>query len=111
MIAGEDIVAALEHATDLDAIQKALTREHAIRAVMAETGESREVVVIVADMSQSMAEESVLSLTEGEPTTLRDGLRSYANGLEGAAQQGSTLDPEMVAADLFTLLDYPWPND
>ena len=105
MITGEEIVAALPLATDLEGVQKAVSREVAIRGVMAETGESREVVTKMSDALASMDQEAVLELTEGEPGSLASALRRYVNEL----WKTSGDEVSVIAGDLTALLAYPWP--
>lgn len=99
----------LAGARDLDRVRAALVREHAIRHVMAETGETRKVVTDLIGAAESMGQEAVLDLTEGKPTTLRDALERYTERLEAAlaADPGSVGD---VVAELGALLTYPWPK-
>jgi hypothetical protein len=96
---------------DLDEARAALVREHAIRHVMAESGESREVVIEMIDAMEATDQEAVLDLTDGEPTTLRDALERYLDRLERALEgdPGSTLGD--VAGELGALLAYPWPEE
>lgn len=90
---------------DLDMVQRALSRERVIRQVMVESGEDRQTVTDMADAMESMGQEAVLSLTEGEPTTLRDALQRYVDGLDTADPQEAD-----VAGDLGAILNYPWPD-
>lgn len=92
---------------DLDAIGRALIRERVIRKIMIDTGESREIVVEQADAAESMGQEAVLELTEGEPTTLADALRRYAE--EAETRIGGWW--VQVAEELTTLLNYPWSGE
>jgi hypothetical protein len=80
--------------------------EQAIRRAMAETGESREVVVEMMGALDSMDQEAVLVLTEGNPTTLKDALARYVRIL---GQGEVTLD--QVAGDLGAILEYPWRDE
>jgi len=98
-LAGED---------DLEAVQTALSRETVLRGVMAETGEDRQTVMDMIDAMQSMNEEAVLSLTEGEPTTLHDALSRYVDSVD---LTGPPVDPGVLSDDLNTLLAYPWPGE
>lgn len=103
-------------AEDLDAIKAALVRESAVRHTMEATGESREVVVSVVDANLSMDSEAVLDLTDGEPTTLKDALRRYADDLVAGdelsmQQEGAQGFRDSVVGDLHTLLDYHWPGE
>lgn len=100
LMAGED---------DLEPVKAALVREVTIRRVMAETGEPREVVVEAIDASDAMADEAILDLTEGEPTTLHDGLRRYIDDLAGR-DWASSHEIGAVLADLSALLNYRWPG-
>ena len=98
---------ALADTDDLDGVVRAVARERAIRDTMAETGETREIVTEVVEAAEAMSEEGVLDLTEGEPTTLRDALSRYVDSLENDAHSGNLHE---VAADLTTLINYPWPQ-
>lgn len=97
---------------DLDQVTRAVEREKAIRAGMARTGEGREIVAEFLDAHTAMDEEGVMSLTDGEPTTLRDALSRYVADL-------ATRDPHdydrradsEVAAELEMILGYPWPAE
>lgn len=97
----------LAQVEDLAAYREALVREQAIREVMAESGESREIVVEMIDSLDAMAEDAVLELTEGQPTTLRDALSRYVDDLE--PRHGDYAMTHTVAGDLSALLNYPWP--
>ena len=103
--AGLTLAEALAEETDLEPVRAALAKETAIRDVMAETGESREVVEEAIGAMDAMAEEGVLDLTEGEPTTLRDALERYVNLLEGRDEM---LARDWVLSDLASILAYPW---
>jgi hypothetical protein len=96
----------LAKADDLGAWRDALAREQAIREVMAESGESREVVEEAIGAMDAMSGEAVLDLCEGEPTTLRDGLERYLAVLE---ERDEVLARDWVLSDLAALLAYPWP--
>jgi hypothetical protein len=96
----------LAGADDLGAWRAALAREQAIREVMAESGESREIVEEAVGAMDAMAEEEVLDLCDGEPTTLRDGLSRYVDVLE---QRDEVIARDWVLSDLYALLNYPWP--
>lgn len=96
---------------DLDEARAALVREHAIRHVMAETGETREVVIEMIDAMEATDQEAVLDLTNGEPTTLRDALDRYVADLERDIEAGDAAGPVTISADLTTLLAYPWPEE
>jgi hypothetical protein len=105
-----DLGVALACEDDLDAVGAALAREVAIRQVMAETGESREVVEEAVGAIDAMADEAVLDLCEGQPTTLGDALSRYVDGLPARWPDGADLDQETVTGDLVALLSYPWPK-
>jgi hypothetical protein len=96
---------------DLDEARAALVREHAIRHVMAESGETREVVIEMIDAMEATDQEAVLDLTDGEPTTLRDALDRYVADLERDIEAGDAAGPVTISADLTTLLNYPWPEE
>lgn len=95
---------ALANTEDLGRVDRALARERAIRAAMARTGEGRVPVAEMIDAMDSMSQEAVLDLTEGEPTTLIGVLRRYIDTLRLPGMHQDT-----VAAELTALLDYPWP--
>jgi hypothetical protein len=94
---------------DLELVQAALVREKVIRNAMAQTGEGRETIVDMIDALASMDQEAVLSLTEGEPTTLADALRRYVNDLE--SRHGDYVSPATVAEELGAILAYPWTGE
>lgn len=96
---------ALADTVDLDAVVRAAARERSIRDTMRETGEPREIVAELLDSIISMGDEAVLTLTEGEATTLKDGVVKYIGHLEA---QGDTASLD-VAADLTTLVEHSWP--
>ena len=102
----ESLADALASVEDLEAVKRALIREATIRQVVAESGESREVVADLVDATASMGEEAVLDLTEGEPTTLRDALGRYVERLAGATQE---MDLHAVVGDLDALLTFSFP--
>jgi hypothetical protein len=108
MITGEDLIAALPHATDLDGLRAALIREYFIRQAMAETGEDRQTVVDMIGALDSMNQEAVLELTSGAPTTLADGLQAYIEALDTEDADVSRSD---VLDELHALLTYPWPGE
>jgi hypothetical protein len=94
----------LENA-DLDQVRRALAREHVIRATMARTGEGRAPVAEMVDALDSMGQEAVLDLAEGEPTTLTDALRRYLDELE----KRDELQPrDRVVSELSAIVEYPW---
>lgn len=104
--AGVNLDEALAGEDDLERVQRALVRERVIRSVMAESGEPREVVAETLDAMKSMADEAVLDLMEGEPTTLQAALQRYVDELNGRDE----LQPrDRVVSDLETLLAYQWP--
>jgi hypothetical protein len=97
----------LSETTELGTVQRALVREQAIRAIVAETGEERRHVVDSMDALDSMDHEAVLDLTEGEPTTLVDALSRYVDVLEA----GDEIVPrDRVTGDLGALLRHRWPG-
>jgi hypothetical protein len=98
---------------DLDQVIRAVARERVIRDTMARTGEGRAIVAEMADAVESMNQEAVLGLTDGEPTTMRDALSRYIDSLE--EEDGRSSDPvelgpyAMTVVDhLTTILNYPW---
>lgn len=95
---------------DLKAVMHALAREQVIRDAMAETGESREIVEEMLGSLESMDQEAVLELTEGEPTTLRDALERFTSELQGRLEgdPGSTFGE--VLDGLQAILAYPFPQ-
>lgn len=102
----------LAETQDLGRVQAALVREKVIRNTMAQTGEGRSTVVDMVDALESMDQEAVLDLAEGEPTTLADGLRRYVDELEKRDPDGDELTPvARVAAELGALLAYPWSEE
>jgi hypothetical protein len=90
---------------DLDVVIKAVARERVIRDTMARTSEGREVVAEMADAVESMNQEAILELTDGEPTTMRDALSRYIDSLPGPDGEAADWD---VVGDLTTILNYPW---
>jgi hypothetical protein len=98
----------LAGADDLGAWQAALSREQVIRSVVASSGEDRQTVTDMVDAMRSMGQEAVLSLTDGEPTTLEDGLRRYVDSMD---LEGPAMDPDVLSTDLSALLAYPWPGE
>lgn len=98
---------ALADVDDLEEVKAALVREEVIRTVSAESGEDRQHVADLVDAMASMGQEEVLALTNGEPTTLRDGLQRYVESMD---YDGAFVDPNVLASDLETLLAYPWPG-
>jgi N-acetylglutamate synthase-like GNAT family acetyltransferase len=71
VITGEDIIAALEHATDLDGVELALKREQAIRSAVAESGQSRQLVEMVLEDLKALGFSAALILTEHVQTIER----------------------------------------
>lgn len=104
----EELATKLSQAPDLGRVADALTRETVLRQVMTETGESREIVADMIDAMDSMSEESMLDLTDGEPTTLRDALSRYVESLE---RYPNGVHTDTVAAELTALLNHPWPAE
>lgn len=98
----------LAEVPDLDMAQAALVRERVIRQVVAESSEPRDIVVDMLDAMGSMADEAVLDLMEGQPTTLRAALRRW---LELVPAESLGKDGEVFKADLAALLDYPYPDE
>ncbi len=106
----ESLADALASVDDLEKVKTALIRETSIRYAMIETGESREIVTEMIDCIDSMGQEAVLELTEGEPTTLADALSRYVGTLAQSATEDETVRVIEVAGDLSALLVYPWPG-
>lgn len=102
-----DLGEMLAQVDDLDTVVKAMAKEQVIRETMARTGEDRETVTDLADAMDSMGREAVLSLTDGDPTTLRDAVSRYVDELEKLG----TTDALDAAANLTTILNYPWPGE
>jgi hypothetical protein len=100
----------LAGAKDLDAVQKAVIRERVIRQTMADSQESREVVTVMVDSFQSMSEEAVQELTEGEPTTLRDAISRYIEMMEGS-EDDVVIGRDVVAGDLLDIINFPWSGE
>lgn len=94
---------------DLEEVKTALIRETAIRHAMAETGEDRKTVADMIDAMDSMDQEAILELTEGEPTTLADALSRYLEELDKAPEK-SKIGVDGVINHLSALLAYPWPG-
>jgi hypothetical protein len=110
---GRDMVQALmENTDDLDGVVRAVVRERMIRTGMARTGEGREIVAESLDALESMDQEAVLDLTDGEPTTLVGALRRYLDELEKRDPDGDELIPTArVGAELAMILGYPWSHE
>jgi hypothetical protein len=97
---------------DLSRVQAALVRETTIRQVMAQSGEGRQTVEDMINAMESMDQEAVLDLTEGEPTTLRDALLRYVRVLDERDPDGDELTPVAgVSGDLGAILNYPWSDE
>jgi hypothetical protein len=99
---------------DLDRLRDELVREQMIRQVMAETGESREIVAEMADAADSMGQEAVTVLTDGDPTTLHDALSRYVDGQmsllnDDPNDEEARTWAEVVGA-LSAILAYPYPD-
>jgi hypothetical protein len=107
--AGLTLGEALEREEDLETVKRAVIREQVIRDSMAQTGEPREIVAEMLDAVRSMDHEAVEELTEGEPTTLRDGLERYVNQLGRLIEGDPGATSGDVLNDLGTLLAYSWP--
>lgn len=101
----ESLADALASVDDLEKVKTAMIREETIRSVMAETREDRKTITDMIDAMDSMGQEAVLELTEGEPTTLADALQRYVEILDSGDP-----DPERIAGELNALLAYPWPG-
>ncbi len=99
----------MESAPDLHAVKMALVREQVIRDAMEKTGESRPIVAKMLGAVESMDQETVLSLTDGGPTTLADALGRYIKVLE----QVGDLEPEIsdIALALNAILTFPYPAE
>jgi hypothetical protein len=101
--AGLTLAEGLAGETDLEKVRAALIQEEVIRKVMRDTGEPRDIVVDMIDAMKSMADEAVLDLMEGEPTSLRAALQRYVDELE----KRDELQPrDRVVDDLSVLLNY-----
>lgn len=110
----ESLADALASVEDLDKVKAALVREQVIRQCVKETGESREIVVEMLGAFDSMAQEAVTALTDGDPTTLREALIRYVESLqpllnddpndEEARTRGEVVDA------LSAILAYPFPE-
>lgn len=106
--AGVNLGEALAGESDLEAVQAALVRERVIRDVMRDSGEERQHVADMLDAMASVSQEGVEELTDGQPTTLRDALQRYVEGLEGDSDEEVFL--VRVAEELATILNYPFPG-
>lgn len=98
----------LAGAPDLDAMERAIAREREIRIMMARSGQGRGPAADMIDVEQSMAEEAVLDLTDGEPTTLVDTLQRYLSEL---ACRGELQPRDQITTELEAILRFPWPED
>jgi hypothetical protein len=101
----------LAGADDLVVVQRAVVREGAIRRVMAETGESREVVAESLDAMEAMDQEAVLELADGNPTTLADALTRYIRIVRTWEEPDGRVDRDVVLSDLSAILEYPWRDE
>jgi hypothetical protein len=97
----------LAEVKELEVVERALVREKTIRSVAKETGEPYEIVAEQVDALDSMDQEAVLDLTEGEPTTLRDGLERWLSTVQG---EGYALSLDRLVDELSALLGFPWPE-
>lgn len=104
----QELSAMLELVPDLGEVERALVREHAIRAAMARTGEGRTVVAEGIDALQGMDREAILDLTEGNPTTLADALARYTRIVE---TWDEVIPRDRVVNDLDAILENPWPAE
>lgn len=103
----ESLADALASVDDLETVKRALIKEATIREVMRESGETRQVVTKMIDAMDSMGQEAVLDLTEGEPTTLEDALQRYVDELE----KRDELQPrDRIVDELTTIVRYPYPG-
>lgn len=102
---------ALEREDDLEAVKRALVREDVIRTIMRDSGETHEIAAEMVDAASSMGQETVLDLTEGEPTTLKNALERFVDelGRRLEGDPGSTFGDVIEGLD--RLLEYPWPPD
>ena len=105
--AGLTLAEALAGEEGLDRIQEALVRERVIREVVRESGEPRDIVVEMIEAMKSMADEAVLDLMEGEPTTLRAAVQRYVDELE---TRDEVLPRDRLVEELAMLLGYPYPR-
>jgi hypothetical protein len=108
----EDLADTMAKSPDLDKVQEALVKERVIREVMTKSGEPRDIVVEMIEAMKSMADEAVLDLMEGEPTTLRAALQRYVDALPDAYpnQEEATGWALEVTNDLASILGYPYPG-
>lgn len=112
MISREDLATVLADDQDLESVTRAVVREHAIRDGMARTGEGREVVADMLDALDSMDQEAVLDLMEGEPTTMRDALQRYMDEIIKRDPDGDELIPAArVFTELAMIMGYPWSGE
>jgi len=103
----EPLADRLAKADDLEAVKRALVREELIRHAMTKTGETREIVESMMGAVESMDQEAVLDLMDGEPTTLVAAIARYAEELEG---RGDFSPTAQIVTELGALLAYPWPG-
>src|SRR6478735_2719340 len=104
----ENLESVLRNADDLEPIKRAYLREETIRSIVAETGETREIVAEQVDAFASMDEEAVTDLMDGHPTTLRDAIMRYTDEL---AKRDELQPRDRVIDELDTLLAYPWSEE
>jgi plasmid stability protein len=90
---------------NLDQAARALAREHAIRHGMSITGESREVVAEALDALDSMDQEAVTDLMDGEVTTLAAALQRYVEELE---RRDELIPTGRIITELAAILAYPY---
>lgn len=104
----ESLADAFASVDDLEPIKRAYLREETIRSIVAETGETREIVAEQVDAFASTDEEAVTDLMDGHPTTLRDALMRYTDEL---AKRDELQPRDRVIDELDTLLAYPWSGE
>jgi hypothetical protein len=107
----ESLADALASVEDLDKVKAALIREQVIRQCVAETGETREIVVEMIDAMDSMGQEAVTALTDGDPTTLREALLRYVEQLPEAVKEMTGEVTDRIVGDLGNILAYPFPAE
>jgi hypothetical protein len=111
-LSDKSLATVLAETEDLGRFQAALVRERVIRNTMAQTGEGRTTVADMIDALDSMNQEAVLDLTEGEPTTLRDALLRYVEELAKRDPDSDELMPvARVTGELGEILAYPWSGE
>lgn len=112
MIERDELATLLADDQDLDYVVRAVARERTIRQVMIQSGEGRAVVAEMVDAMDSMAQEAVLDLEEGEPTTMRAALQTYVAELNKRDPDGDELTPvARVSDELTMILNYPWSEE